>query len=194
MWKWIGSLLGKSEKSKPVKIKPQEVIKAVESQLAWIAEGLKLKGYHEVKNNSLLRTWLRSDGKTLGDPSKFPWCGDFVETALKLGVPGLQLSAKLKENPYWARNWATFGVNASHMPYGAVVVFERGSGGHVGFAVGRSSDSKLIYVLGGNQSDTVSIAPIKAERLIAVRWPAEVQMGKKKLPVMGGGAISVNEQ
>jgi uncharacterized protein (TIGR02594 family) len=120
-------------------------------------------------------------------------CGDFVETALKLSVPNLTLTPALKTNPYWARNWAKFGVEAAHMPYGSVVVLARGTGGHVAFAVGRSSDNRTVYVLGGNQSDSVSIVPIKADRIIAVRWPSEVPMSKDRLPVMTGGTVSVNE-
>jgi hypothetical protein len=46
-----------------------------------------------------------------------------------------------------------------------VLIFERGSGGHVGFAVGQ--DEKHFYVLGGNQSDAVTIARIAKSRLLA---------------------------
>jgi uncharacterized protein (TIGR02594 family) len=151
-------------------------------------------GWHEKRNNAALMAWLRSDGKTLGDPSKLPWCGDAVETALKLAVPNLALTPELRSNPYWARNWAKFGVSASHMPYGAVVSFERpGGGGHVGFAVGKSKDGHLIYVLGGNQTDAITIAPLAATRLLAARWPQEVPMSHAPLPIRTGGALSVNE-
>jgi uncharacterized protein (TIGR02594 family) len=160
----------------------------------WVAELRKMIGAHEVKDNGWLRKWLNSDKKTLGDPSKLPWCGDAVETAIKLAIPGVQLTADLKQNPYWARNWASFGVPAAHIPPGAIVSFTRlGGGGHVGFAVGRSADGKLIYVMGGNQSNTVSIAPIKADRLLAARWPHEVYVSPYKLPIMSGGGVSVNE-
>jgi hypothetical protein len=29
--------------------------------------------------------WLKRDGRSLGDPSKNPWCGDFVETCIRTG-------------------------------------------------------------------------------------------------------------
>ncbi|MDT8858539.1 hypothetical protein RNZ50_26660 [Paracoccaceae bacterium Fryx2] len=50
---------------------------------------------------------------------------------------------------------------------GAVLIFERGSGGHFGFAIGQ--DDKYFYVLGGNQSDAVPIARIVKSRLLGAR-------------------------
>tara|TARA_R110002126_G_scaffold44153_2_gene126133 strand:+ start:545 stop:1216 length:672 start_codon:yes stop_codon:yes gene_type:complete len=49
---------------------------------------------------------------------------------------------------------------------GAVLVFERGSGGHVGFAIGQ--DDTNFYVLGGNQSDAVTVARIAKSLLLDV--------------------------
>lgn len=139
------------------------------TDLPWMVEAKRLLGRHEVRDNGWLRNWLRSDGKTLGDPAKLPWCGDFVETSIRLALPGEPFPGALGENRYWARNWLRLGAEISPC-YGAVVVFERGSGGHVGFAMGEDADA--LHVLGGNQSNAVTIARIAKNRLLGARWPS----------------------
>jgi hypothetical protein len=44
--------------------------------------------------------------------------------------------------------------------------------GHVGFYAGEDNDA--FRILGGNQSDSVSLAWVAKERLVASRWPATV--------------------
>jgi hypothetical protein len=72
-------------------------------------------------------------------------------------------------------------------------VFERGSGGHVGFAVGQ--DGTALHVLGGNQSNAVTVARIAKTRLLGARWPATfARPSALHLPRMTvGGALSTNE-
>ena len=74
-----------------------------------------------------------------------------------MGLPDEPLLGALGTNPYWARNWLLFGRDTKPVT-GAVLIFERGFGGHVGFAVGQ--DDTHFYVLGGNQSDAITIARI----------------------------------
>jgi uncharacterized protein (TIGR02594 family) len=153
--------------------------------LAWMDIALSKIGLHEVTNNKTLADFLRSDGHALGDPAKLPWCGDFVETSLRLAIPGLKVPA----NPYWALNWATWGDKADPQ-YGAVLSFERTGGGHVGFYVGENSTSYL--VLGGNQSNKVSKALVKKDQLRGSRLPPGY-VGKipaVRLSVAEGDAIN----
>ena len=162
-------------------------------QLPWIAEGLKVLGLHETRDNAALRAWLKSDGKTLGDPSALPWCGDYVETCIKAALPFEPFIGALATNPYFARNWGTFGESCI-LAYGCIVVFERGpNSGHVGFAVGQDADN--IYVLGGNQGDAVSVVRIAHHRLLATRWPVTWTGDPQPCPAMTPGTIptSVNE-
>ena len=70
---------------------------------------------------------------------------------------------------------------------GAVLVFERRSGGHVGFALGQ--DDTHFYVLGGNQSDAVTIARVAKSRLLGARWPATFPLRPQRLPTMKPGAF-----
>ena len=85
-----------------------------------------------------------------------------METCLRMALPDEPLLGALGANPYWARNWLLFGRDTKPVP-GAVLVFERGSGGHDGFAVGQ--DDTHFFVLGGNQSDAVTVARVAKQRL-----------------------------
>lgn len=169
--------------SKPVGVEPP-----------WIKEAEKVIGHHEVVDSEELRAWLRKDGATLGDPAKLPWCGDFVETAIKLALP----KEKVPANPYLARNWADWGEDATRR-YGAVIVFWRGrragTQGHVGFATAIDEARGLVEVLGGNQGNEVSRAWLGMDRILAWRAP---KGWASKMPLIGvrssgSAAISTNE-
>jgi uncharacterized protein (TIGR02594 family) len=152
--------------------------------LPWITEAKTALGRHEARDRSWLMDWLKRDGRSLGDPSKNPWCGDFVETCIRVALPDEPLLGAQGANPYWACNWLFFGQAAQPI-HGAVLVFERGSGGHVGFAIGQ--DETHFYVLGGNQSDAVTIARIAKSRLLGVRWPSTVPPRLQSPPTMKPG-------
>jgi uncharacterized protein (TIGR02594 family) len=154
--------------------------------LPWITEAKAALGKNEARDRNWLMDWLKRDGRSLGDPSKNPWCGDFVETCIRVALPDEPLLGALGTNPYWARNWLLFG-QAVQPIIGAVLVFERGSGGHVGFAVGQ--DDTHFYVLGGNQSDAVTVARIAKSRLLGARWPATLPPSQQRLPTMQTGAF-----
>ena len=68
---------------------------------------------------------------------------------------------------------------------GAVLIFERGQGGHVGFAVGQGDMS--FFVLGGIQSDVVTIARVAKSRLLGTRWPATHPPRLQHLPTLKPG-------
>ncbi len=157
----------------------------------WYEEGLRRKGLHEVRDRSTLMSWLRSDGRTLGDPSKLPWCGDFVETAILLTLP----DEPVPSNPYGARNWGTFGVGLETPALGAILTFWRGSPsgwqGHVGFYAGE--DATTYSVLGGNQSNAITIARLAKNRLLAIRWPATWPLPAGGRVSRTGGVLSTNE-
>ena len=156
----------------------------------WMVEARRVLGKHERTHNRTLRDWLRSDGHALGDPARLPWCGDFVETAVRLALP----SEPIPANPYGARNWVHFGRECGPLP-GAVAVFWRGSRngwqGHVGFLVGESAGR--VSVLGGNQSNRVSVATLGADRLLGYRWPLEYPMPGETVGAAVGAVDSHNE-
>lgn len=162
-------------------------------ELPWVAEARRMLGRHESRDNALLRRWLASDGRALGDPMKFPWCGDFVETCIRLRLPDEVFPGALEVNPYWARNWMLFGEECAPC-YGCVAVWERGSGGHVGFLVGH--DDEAWHVIGGNQQNSVTVARMskRDRKLLATRWPKTWLLPGTPLPrLSSGGKLSQNE-
>ena len=159
----------------------------------WMDEALRKMGLHEGTHNRTLSNWLKSDGATVGDPSKIPWCGDFVETAI-----ALTLDEPLPVNPYLAANWVKFGIQCRPQ-YGAIMSFWRGSPsswkGHVAFYV--AEDDEAYHILGGNQRNSVSITRIGKNRLRThgCRWPASAMepTGRPRLIARGSDPLSHNE-
>ena len=94
------------------------------------------------------------------------WCSVFMNWVAKQA--GLQTS-----NSAMARSWLNVGFDVRDPEPGDVVVFWRDSRsshfGHVGIYLGYSLDAKRIYVLGGNQSDSVSVSAYPTERLLGFR-------------------------
>lgn len=127
-----------------------------------------------------LGAWWRDD--------ETPWCGVFVAYVLKT------CGIEIPEFYMRARAWADWGANLKRdrLSPGAVLVFAREGGGHVGFYVGE--DVGAYYVLGGNQGNAVSIVRIAKTRLIASRWPRGVPVieGPRVIGV-GDDPLSENE-
>jgi uncharacterized protein (TIGR02594 family) len=174
--------------SKPPKDSLDEV------SLVWFQEARRLHGLKEVAgtgDNRIILDW--ADDLDVHFPhDEIPWCGLFVGHCI-----GSTLTTEaLPTNPLGARNWLRFGAPCGRQP-GAVMVFWRGSRdgglGHVAFYVGE--DASSYFVLGGNQSDSVSVARLAKNRLLGARWPATVPMGTAGArKVTSDTALSVNEQ
>ncbi len=142
--------------------------------LVWFQEARRLLGTREkpgVGNNPTILDWATDLGLRDYTADEIPWCGLFV---------GHCISATLDTEPtpahlLGARSWERFGIPTEPTP-GAVMVFWRKSPqsglGHVGFYAGE--DDSAFRILGGNQSDTVSIAWLSKDRFLRARWPATV--------------------
>lgn len=128
------------------------------------------------------------------------WCSAFVGAMLERSM----ITTPRKPN---ARSYADWGIDVldqgiEKIPVGAVLVWSRPPKawqGHVCFALARAHD-RAIQCLGGNQSDSVSIARFKeanGRELIAARWPIEERDSLRllrDLPLLDStGALSANE-
>ena len=163
-----------------------------------IKEGIKLFGVQEVVGNGSDKTiigWrdeLNSNGvKVVGfSDDSVPWCGLYVAI---VAYRRMKVASEVVKSPLWARNWAKYGVKSTTPGLGDILVFERDSGGHVGFYIGE--DATAYHVLGGNQSNRVSIARIAKDRLIAARRPAYKTVPKAVRPykLSASGTLSTNE-
>lgn len=165
---------------------PQEELPLDGVKPQWVVEGMKHMGLKEVpgpKHNPTILKWIKDLGGWFTD-DETPWCGTFMAMCMK--AAGIEVP----RHWYRAKEWAKWGKPCVPM-FGAVAVFGRQGGGHVGMMMGASNTH--FYILGGNQSNQVSITPISRKRFIAARWPDGVPAKFVALPGMSGGTVSENE-
>lgn len=156
----------------------------------WTAYGRKqigtreIKGpKHEPKIMAMVNRTKRFLGITVKD-DETPWCGTFMaDCAIAAGFEPPPIAVR-------ASSWGTWGQPTTPR-LGAILVFSREGGGHVGQYVGEDKDR--YYVLGGNQSNMVSIAPILKSRLTACRWPLGVPVTTRPQLMTLAMATSQNE-
>ena len=117
-------------------------------------------GLNEVEQNGALREFMADGGVNL-DPATQAWCAAFVQSALN------QVGVEHSGNA-WARSFENVGTAVDTPQRGDLAVFSRGAGGHVGFFDSYAPDGR-INVLGGNQSNSVSVAPYATENLLSFR-------------------------
>ena len=164
-------------------------VPAAPTEPPWLAEARKMLNLHEDRNERALRDWFHEAFSWL-DPGDVSWCGAFVATCLKKWNENVQLP----DNPLTARSWTKFGDSCKPQ-LGSVLVFWRGlrTGwqGHVGFYVGE--DVSSYHVLGGNQSNAVTIARLSKTRFLDSRWPTGYPLSGVTQQLAGGGKLSQNE-
>lgn len=142
-------------------------------------------------NSPTILGWAKRLGtKVLGmiyNADSVPWCGVFVAYCLQEdGLDPAPIAAR-------ATSWSIWGqaLRPERLAPGAILVFERPGGGHVGFYVGE--DLKAYHVLGGNQGDAVTIARVAKDRCIARRWPTGRAVIGKPVQMAASKPISTNE-
>lgn len=94
------------------------------------------------------------------------WCAAFVGACLqRAGVPGTR--------SLMARSYLDWGTPLDVPAYGAIAVLSRTADpalGHVGFLL--AATASQVVLLGGNQSNRVSVEAFDRGRLLGLRWPA----------------------
>ena len=126
-----------------------------------------------IANDPQVMAMLRLDAKWV-ERDETPWCSAFANYVCWL----LRLP---RSKSLAARSWLTVGLPIlldDAEPGFDVVILTRGSGkqpgptvlkapGHVGFFC--AQEGEKIWMLGGNQSDAVTVAPYSAKRVLGVR-------------------------
>jgi uncharacterized protein (TIGR02594 family) len=117
-----------------------------------------------VENTPRILEYFAEIGHSWVKEDETAWCSAFCNFIAK--TTNHEYSGELN-----ARSWLTVGIRTSKPEPGDVVVLWRSSKtswkGHVGFFV-RKDDSQ-IWILGGNQSNQVCIAPYDSDRLLDYR-------------------------
>lgn len=145
----------------------------------WMDEARRHLGVAEIvgpKHSPVIMGWIRELGaKVLGiqvNDDETAWCGTFVGLCVSRGLPNEPLPAIVVR----ASAWENFGTSIAEPTLGAVLVFTRPGGGHVGFYDGE--DATHYHVTGGNQGNKVSTVRLAKDRCTAIRWPSSVALPK----------------
>lgn len=165
----------------------------------WMAKARAYEGLAEVPgptSNTTIVSWAKNMGGWVAAffrDDATPWCSLFVNRVLQesgLSMSGSEGSAALLR----ARSFETYGRPLEIPAVGAVVVFSRDGGGHVGFYCGETLHA--IRCLGGNTNDRVQETWISKRRLVATRWPVGPSVpepGGRKWLRPDGEPLSLNE-
>lgn len=133
----------------------------------WAVEMERRRGLHEKRDNGVLSRWLRG-GRFLGDPARLPWCGDAIETAIVRTLP----HEPVPDNPFWAQAWKGFGIDAGGPVIGSIGVIRwNARSGHVGIVMAYDPVRHRVLLLGGNQSNAITLQWFDERKFIAWRWP-----------------------
>ena len=119
-------------------------------------------------DNPRITAFYRDVGHGEAVHDEVAWCAAFVGACLERA--GIASTRSLLARSYL--DWGEAHANDA-MP-GAIAVFSRGNDptkGHVAFHL--DSDAAHVYVLGGNQSDAVTVTAIARDRLLSLRWPSQ---------------------
>ena len=165
---------------------PDEV--PVNGEPRWLQLARQDLGVREVpgsgSNPAIMRAWRYCDyDPPNGDETA--WCSakacEWVERA---GLPSTRAPN--------ARSWMKWGHELKKPRLGCIVVFWRGSPtdwrGHVALYLGSGSRPGTVRVIGGNQSNSVSIAEYSAAQVLSFRWPVTAS-GSRTLKAQTAGLI-----
>lgn len=164
----------------------------------WMETAKSLIGTKErpgKSNNPVILRWAQLVGGWTASYYKrdsIPWCGLFVGVCMALN--GIRPSPEALRAKAWA-SWPG-GKKLREPCFGAIMVFTRRGGGHVGFYV--SEDNNYYHILGGNQSDAVNVQKISKRRCIAYVWPKGSEFnkfrGSGRIYKRFSGRVSYNER
>jgi uncharacterized protein (TIGR02594 family) len=142
------------------------------SEPIWLREAQRHLGTREWPgrrhNPAIVRFFKHAGFGGIRD-DETPWCAAFLNAVM--AACHLPTTGKLT-----ARSFLKWGEAISEPRHGAVAVFRRGRStwqGHVGLVV--DHDATHISVLGGNQSNAVTVARYPRSKLLGFRWPTNSQ-------------------
>lgn len=153
--KYIKRLLGTEKPETP----------AADDKLPWLRLAEKELNTAEIPGDQHNPRILEYHAATtlVATSDEVPWCSAFVTWCL-------ENSGMKSTRSAWARSYLNYGEKINDPKFGCVVVFARGAtSGHVGFYVSENADEVL--VLGGNQSNRVSMAYYSKRLVLGYRWP-----------------------
>lgn len=141
----------------------------------WLAKARELVGLKEIvgsSHESKVVAFFAEAGHPGVKDDETAWCAAFANAMLKrAGYTGTGLLN--------ARSFLNWGEPLSKPRHGCIAVFKRGNSawqGHVAFYVGETPTH--VRILGGNQSNAVSITTNPKTGLLGYRWPKQKVVAK----------------
>jgi uncharacterized protein (TIGR02594 family) len=106
-----------------------------------------------------------------------PWCSSFA--CFVMDTAGFKSTSNAA-----ARSWWTWGQHITAPKYGAIAVLRRGGSrnpndkgpGHVAFVI--TARPGFVTLLGGNQSDSITIQEFPVGDVFGYRWPRDYPLPK----------------
>jgi uncharacterized protein (TIGR02594 family) len=131
----------------------------------WLLVAERELGVHEItgaKHNARILEYHRHTSLQASS-DEVAWCSSFANYCMDIaGLHGTHSAS--------AASWLDWGKKLVAFQYGCVCVFNRTGGNHVAFGVWQDVDNDGIYVLGGNQSNSVCVTREPLGRLRGYRW------------------------
>lgn len=151
---------------------------APKSEPTWLVPARKLVGLKEIvgsKHEAKVLEFFAEAGHPEIHNDETAWCAAFANAMLRRA--GYAGTGALN-----ARSFLTWGTKLDKPQPGCIVVFKRGNSGwqgHVAFFL--ADRGPKVEVLGGNQSNSVSIARYNKKDVLGYRWP-EIKAATAKSP------------
>ncbi len=153
---------------------PQSLL---QDQPAWLAPAWAELGQREVPGppaNPHIRDLYADAHHAEISSDEVPWCAAFVSACL-------ERSSVPSPRTLLARDYLNWGTALIGPRLGAIAVLSRGpdpSAGHVAFLIGQTGDQLIL--LGGNQSNGVTVQAFPKSCLLSLRWPDPTAMPAPK--------------
>lgn len=144
---------------------PAELAQAQSGDPSWLRCAIRELGTREIagpSHNPRIIGYHQST-RLAAKTDETPWCASFMSWIMvEAGYSSTRSAA--------ASSWADYGVPCVAVR-GAIAVFRRKGGHHVGIVAGVPNVAGFVWLLGGNQGNAVSIARYKTSDLIGYRAP-----------------------
>lgn len=163
------------------------------SEPIWLSIARAFRGLHEIagpQSEAIIVQWakdIEAPGYTDDDQA---WCALFMNRIMKASqLPMAGEGYDLLR----AKTFISWGTVLTAPTLGAVLVFSRPEGAHVGLYLGERADAFRVF--GGNQGNAVSETWIDKARLSAMRWPPTLPIPEPRRVLLAstGEPLSSNE-
>lgn len=154
----------------------------INNEPSYITHAKALLGEKEVKgklSNDLILDLYKDAGHPEVKNDEVPWCAAFVGACLRR-------ANKPSTGTLLALDYTKYGKSLGKKPQvGCIGVMKRGNSGwegHVGFVT--KFDATSVWMLGGNQNDSVSVAKFPRNKFVAFVLPKEAVTDKPKKEII----------